>query len=126
MLVLAMALTACGGEFSSPARPADVTSRTALALFTAYADNEIQADNVYKGLWIKVDGTIDDIGKDVLDTPYITFHVGTNAVWGVQALFERGTGEAVVGSLKKGQYLTVICQVDGKLLNVILTKCEKA
>lgn len=94
----------------------DVTPKQ---LFADYEANEVSADDKYKGKILRVSGTVSKIGKDMLDTPYVEFGVG-DAVFGVQCMFD-DTG--VLGSLKKGQKLTVRCKGDGKLGNVILRGC---
>lgn len=102
----------------SAASDAPTVEVTAKQLFADYEANEVSADDKYKGKVLRVTGKISTIGKDVLDTPYIQF--AANEVFGVQCMFD-GTG--ALGSLKRGQKLTVRCKGDGKLGNVILRGC---
>lgn len=99
------------------------TRRSADALFAEYEANEVQADNAYKGKWLKVDGTVDDIGKDIVDTPYVTLHVNASGLGGVQAMFTRNKDESMIGGFHKGQYVEFVCRADGKLFNVLLRNC---
>ena len=45
---------------------------TAQELMSAYAVNEIAADQKYKGKMVRLSGKVDDIGKDIMGTPYVT------------------------------------------------------
>lgn len=91
---------------------------SAIRLFSDYEENEISADDKYKGKVIRVSGKVAKIGKDILDTPYVEF--AATAVFGVQCMFDDA---GALTSLKKGQELTVRCKGDGKLGNVILRGC---
>lgn len=104
---------------SSASTNAQVVDVSPKKLFADYEANEVSADDLYKGKILRVSGTVAKIGKDVLDTPYIEFSTG-DAVFGVQCMFD-DTG--VLGSLKKGQKVTVRCKGDGKMGNVILRGC---
>lgn len=106
------------GTVSQPAKntKTPVAELTASQLFSAYEDNEVAADNAYKGKWIKVSGTVESIGKDILDDPYIAFKTGDLA-FSVQVYFDDASK---LGSIKKGQRLTVIGKCDGKLGNVFV------
>lgn len=100
---------------ASNAPAVDVTPKQ---LFADYEENEVSADDKYKGKILRVSGTVAKIGKDVLDTPYIEF--AASSVFGVQCMFD---DTAALTSLKKGQKLTVRCKGDGKFGNVILRGC---
>lgn len=50
----------------------EVIKITAKELMSEYKANEIAADNLYKGKLLEVSGNVDNIGKDILDSPYIT------------------------------------------------------
>jgi hypothetical protein len=103
---------------NSAASNAPVVDVSARKLFADYDANEVSADDKYKGKVLRVSGTIGTIGKDITDTPYVEF--SGDGVMGVQCMFD-DTG--VLGSLKKGQKLTVRCKGDGKMGNVILRGC---
>src|ERR1700722_11232656 len=40
-------------------------------LYSAYKENEVSADTSYKGKIVIISGIIRDIGKDILDSPYV-------------------------------------------------------
>jgi TM2 domain-containing membrane protein YozV len=93
---------------------------TANLLLNAYEENAVAADDRFKAKAIAISGTIDSIGKDILDTPYVMFD--GRGVWGVQALFAKSQ-KAAVADLRKGQFVSLRCQGGGKLLNVLLRDC---
>ena len=94
---------------------------TATALYKAYETNEVAADNKYKGEIVLVSGTIKNIGKDILDKPYIT--LDGSGFLGVQCFFEKGK-ESVLASLSKGQRIKVKGVVSGKFINVQIKDCS--
>lgn len=104
--------------------PEPIVAVTAPALFAAYDANEISADDKFKGKMLAVTGKIDSIGKDILDTMYLTLSNGEEfAIMGVQAFFEDDAGKQLA-RLTKGQKVTVLCRCDGKLGNVMLKECS--
>ena len=78
---------------------------TARQLVKEYADNEVSADNKYKGKVLLVTGTIDDIGKALVDDIYVAMgessFTGFEDGFGVQCFFSDKYKEEV-GNLKKG------------------------
>ena len=96
----------------------------ATSLYQVYERNAVEGDQRYKGQWLHVLGTVRDIGKDILDTPYVTFDVADeNALSTVQAMFTRGRDENLLAGFSKGQRLAVVCMGDGKLVTIILRDC---
>lgn len=92
---------------------------SAKSLFNEYDQNEVVADDNYKGKKIAVTGTIKDIGVDILDHAYITMYTQQFGV--VQSSFAE---KDAVRKLKKGESLTVVGECLGKTLgNVIIDKC---
>ncbi len=111
-----------------PAQPATVAqsspvySVTASILYGEYSANEVAADNKYKDRVIAVSGIIQNIGKDVLDNPYIV--VGGHGILdGVQCTFPPNPNSPVA-SVHKGQSVTVKGKVAGKMGNVLLNECQ--
>jgi len=103
----------------APTASGPVVDVSAKQLYADYEANEVSADDKYKGKVLRVSGTVLSIGKDVLDTPYVEFATG-DTVLGVQCMFDE---PGVLGSLKKGQKLTVRGKGDGKMGNVLLRGC---
>jgi hypothetical protein len=126
-MLIALAL-AGGSQSENPARQTDSsTSRaessevqvlevTPSQLFRAYEDNEIKADNTYKGQYVKMTGRIEDIGKDLMDDMYITFP-GSD-FFGIQVYFNP-EDQSEVANLNKGSTITVVCKVEGLMGNVL-------
>lgn len=95
---------------------------SAETLMSDYESNEVAADGKYKNKNIRVSGVIDNIGKDILDTPYVTLKTNKN-LFSVQCMFDNSS-EAVLATLRKDQELTMVGQVSGKLGNIILKDCS--
>lgn len=91
----------------------------------AYKNNEIGADNTYKGKYIEVTGIIDDVKKSILGTPYITLGTGRQfEIPQIQASFEDSSkNNNVLSSLRKGQQITITGKVTGLMMNVQMTEC---
>jgi len=69
-----------------------------------------------------ISGTIQDIGKDVMDDAYIIIG-GSGFLDGVQCFFTKGQ-ESSVARLSKGQRVSVKGQVTGKMGNVLVHTCS--
>ncbi len=92
-------------------------------ILSAYKDNEVGADNTYKGNIIQVTGIIDSVKKDVMDNLYVT--IGTGAQFEIpviQAFFNDSMNNQL-GQLRKGSRLTVVCRVEGLMMNVLAKDC---
>ena len=85
-------------------------------LYREYESNEVAADKKYKGKIVIVYGEIQDIGKDIMDEPYIVIG-GEGFLDGVQCSFTKSQ-ESSVASLSKGQDVKVKGEVSGKMGNV--------
>lgn len=99
-----------------------VANVTATQLFSEYRENEVAADEKYKGKSVVVTGEVESIGKDITDTMYVTLKT-KSSVFGIQAFFS-DAHKSTVASMKKGQRLSVKCQCDGKMMNVLLKHCS--
>ncbi len=93
-----------------------VSSKT---LYKNYSNNEIAADEKYKGKIIQVRGTIRDIGKDIMDEAYISL-IGDDFFGDVQCFFP---DQSYLLNLKKGQRVNVLGYCDGLFMNIILQNC---
>ena len=100
---------------------------TAKQLVKEYADNEVSADNKYKGKVLLVTGTIDDIGKDLVDDIYVAMgessFTGFEDGFGVQCFFS-DKHKKEVGNLKKGDSIKIKGKCDGVLGYVHLMGCQ--
>lgn len=96
---------------------------TAIELCKAYDENEVNADNLYKNKTLEITGTIESIGKDMLDDTYVTLEDGeTYSLKNVQCYFKDKTEIDKVASLKKGDEITIIGQGDGAVLGKPIVK----
>lgn len=92
-------------------------------ILSDYRNNEVQADNVYKGKYVEVTGWVGEIKKDLFGSLYIT--VGTGAEFEipqVQAFFDDSMNNKLA-TLNKGARVTIVCKVEGLMMNVIAKKC---
>lgn len=90
-----------------------------------YKANEVSADASYKGRALVVTGLVDTIGKDILDTPYVTLNSGERISFpSIQCMASRGDTE--FASLRKGQEIRVVGICKGKFGNVLLESCSIA
>lgn len=87
-------------------------------LYTAYKDNEVAADEKYKNKTLEVSGTVDDIKKDIADTPYIALSTD-DLIGRVQCMFDKST-LTQLSELKKGQQIKITGKCTGLMFNVIL------
>lgn len=93
---------------------------TASQLYAAYDANEVAADNKYKGKVIVVSGTIESIGKDILDEAYIVLEAG-GMMSGVQCMF---SDEYLLAfnKISKGQNVSILGTVSGLSLGSVLVE----
>lgn len=104
-------------ESGAPARCVGVSAKR---LFADYKANEISADIQYRGKSLRVTGKVSQIGKDVLDKPYLS--LGTsNEYESVVASF---ADESPLVALRKGQQVSVRCTGKGMHLgSPVLAGC---
>ena len=92
---------------------------SASKLYKEYNENEIAADEKFKGKIIEVTGVIRDIGNDIMDNAYITL-VGNEYFGDIQCYFNE---KSVVAKLSKGKRITVIGSCSGLMINVQINNC---
>ena len=92
-------------------------------LYAVYKANEVSADNQYKGKFIAVGGTIDNIGKDIFDNPYVSLKTG-EYLQSVNCYFSDKNNN-MIAQLSKGSRIVIVGKCDGfSILNVIMKNCE--
>lgn len=96
---------------------------SAMDLYQEYKDNEVKADNRYKKETLEITGTINNIGKDIVNSIYITLDVG-EYLSSVQCYFKDSESESVA-NLIKGQEVTIIGRCDGMTLTSVIIKNSK-
>ncbi|WP_019693682.1 OB-fold protein [Pseudomonas fluorescens] len=93
-------------------------------ILSDYKNNEVAADNRFKGRLVRITGTVGDIKKDITNSLYVT--IGTGAAFELpmaQAFFDDSMSQQL-GQLRKGQKITATCRVKGLMMNVLLEDCE--
>lgn len=95
------------------------------ALRKAYKANEVSGDNQYKGKLVEISGTVNTIGKDVLDEAYVTFETSEQYAFDkVQCMFKEDQ-QSLLADLKKGQSIKVQGTVSGVSIgSVIVRNCK--
>jgi hypothetical protein len=107
----------------APAAKEEVVDVRIGEILSAYKANEVGADNRYKGKLIRTTGVIDSVKKDIMDNLYVTIGTGASfEIPQVQAFFDDSMNNQL-GQLQKGTKLTVVCRVDGLMMNVIGKEC---
>lgn len=97
---------------------------TSSAMVKEYIANEVSADTKYKGKLVEISGTIKDIGKDIVDTPYIIIESNPSDYFTqIQCMFSKSDVETV-GSLQKNTAVVAQGEVSGKLGNVLIRECK--
>ena len=96
---------------------------TASDLYREYRSNEVAADEKYKGKILTVTGTVESVGKDIADTPYVAIKAG-DVIGSVQCMFSEQYSSDLA-SLHKGDEVKIRGKCDGKFGNVILRGCIK-
>lgn len=99
---------------------------TGIDLINAYKENEIKADNTYKGKKVKITGEIESIGIDILDNAYITISDGeTYSVNSVQCYFTNSAEKNKVAEMQEGNKITLIGTVgDFSVFNLSVNNCK--
>lgn len=106
-------------------KASSVTSISAEELYAKYGENEVGADNKYKGKMLLVQGTIDSIDKDFLNNIMIRLKT-SNMINRVIARM-KDTEAAVVANLRKGQIISIQCRGGGLTLgSPVLLDCIMA
>lgn len=110
---------------SQPEQKVEAIKLEAETLRQAYKANEVNGDNLYKGKLVEISGTVDSIGKDLLDEAYVTFQTNEQVSFDkVQCMFNK-TEESILAQLKKGQAIKVQGTVSGVTIgSVIIKNCK--
>ncbi len=87
-----------------------------------YKANEVNGDAIYKDKLVEISGSVDSIGKDIVDKAYITFKADDAYAFDkVQCMF-RDSEQGVLANLKSGQKVTVQGTVSGVSIGSVLIK----
>lgn len=95
---------------------------TASELYRAYEANEVSADEQYKGKKMAITGVVGNIGKDILDNPYLSLKV--DYFQSVNCYFSDKNNK-IISQISKGQKVTIIGECAGlTLTDVVVQDCE--
>ena len=88
-------------------------------LTASYDENEVKADENFKGKTFFVEGTVRDIKKDILDDIYVILE-GDQMFRDVQCFFD---DKNTASQLQKGMRVTFQGKCDGLMINVLMKNC---
>jgi len=93
-------------------------------LMKAYSDNEVAADNRYKGRRFRVIGKIAGISKDFMDEVYLTLRAGQ---YSEVFVYPQPAFGQVLAAAKKGEMVGWVCTGDGMTMgSPVLRDCVPA
>lgn len=102
------------------AKNEEVIVISAYALSQEYDANKVAADAKYKDKVLEMSGVIDEVGKDILDAPYVKLE-GINMFAGVQCFFST-SDEPLLAELSEGQSITLRGRVSSELIGSVIVK----
>jgi hypothetical protein len=116
-----------GNSYNTSHTDVSVTTQPAISidaptLIQEYQDNEVKADNAYKGQRIRVTGKVGDIGKDIMDDIYVTLK--SNSQYSISSVQCFISDANVAANLKKGQQITVEGDCEGLMMNVLIQNAQ--
>jgi hypothetical protein len=117
VIIAATLLIAVAGNLGNSSPP--TVQATSEQVLSDYSSNEVRADQLYKGAKVLVSGTIDSIGKDVLDHSYVTLKGS-----GFRRIQCFAADDSELVSLHPGQQISIVGMGDGMFGNVIFKKCH--
>ncbi len=94
---------------------------SAVQLNKEYDANKVAADQKYKDKIVEMSGIIDDIGKTILDKPYVIIKGKEYSPFVIQCMFDNEYKNKLA-NLSKEQSITVKCQVSSELIGYIILR----
>lgn len=108
-------------------KPVEVVSVAAGDLLAEFTDNELAADNKYKGQRLEVAGVVDKIDTDILDDEKYILRIGTGSDFEITTVNCAGIDNEALAQVSTGDDVTVIGDFDdGGDLGVELVNCQFA
>jgi len=98
-------------SYQSTSIPLGTIQINARELVEAYKDNQLKADNQYKGKIIQIKGKVNNVTKDYKDNYYIEL-VGTSLISTVN-VYVRSSELSKIANLYSGQEITIIGKCEG-------------
>lgn len=124
LIILLLIIFAVGSTETSEESTQETKERAAAYTLSAeelseeYSENEVAADQKYEGEIVIVYGTIDSIGKDIMDQAYISLK-GEGFLSGVQCIFSESEEHSFSG-IAEGDYIRIKGEVEGKSMGSVL------
>jgi hypothetical protein len=96
---------------------------TAAKLCQEYSNNELRANELYKGKLMMITGKVTSIGE-TFGIKYITLSDGTEySILGLQCYFENEEDIKRMSTINNGDTITITGVVNGQLLNIEVKNC---
>lgn len=95
---------------------------SALDLVYSYSENEVAADSDFKNRWAIVSGTVERVGRDLRDDPYVRLQSPRGEFRSVQAFVDREK-ESQLLKLSNGDKISLYGQCVGLFGNVLFKSC---
>lgn len=92
-------------------------------LYQKYEDNEIAADQLYKGKTLAVIGKVRAIGKTFGDKPYVQLFTGAFSHQ-VTIYFPANKYDSVLAKMKKDSRVRIVGTCKGKTLGMVVINVE--
>ncbi|MBN4945033.1 hypothetical protein JY432_03115 [Stenotrophomonas maltophilia] len=116
-----------GEQKAQEAKQAEIAALpvvTARDLASAYEQNTVAADQMYKGKKFKATGEIASISTDFMGRPYLTLRGGVNEFMEPQFIFSKDALDSIA-KLKKGDVISAICVGKGDVAKTpMVGDCE--
>lgn len=93
---------------------------SAADLVQNYINNEVRADENFKGKSFYVEGTVTNIKKDILGDIFVTLE-GADMIREVQCYFD---DKSTATQLEKGMRVTFYGECDGLMMHVLMKNCK--
>lgn len=94
---------------------------SATQLIQNYTDNEVRADENFKGKTLYVEGIVSDIKKDISGNIYVKLESTQNSFREVQCYFD---DKETAAKLEKGMLVTFDGRCEGLLMHVRMKDCK--
>ena len=108
--------TSASNENSNKKQMEPELNISATELISAYKENEVKADKMYKGKIVEVSGIVDGIDSDMNDKAVVTLSDGDEfSIYTVSCYIDNDNQDKAC-ELKKGENVTIIGKADGEVI----------
>lgn len=98
---------------------------SAVDILAEYKANEVGADAKYNGKMVEISGVIDDFGKDVLGTTYITISDGKEFSTNSVQFYFKDDEISKISKLQKGDSVVIIGRCGNfSVFNLLVKNCK--